>query len=79
MAAVNPVPGGQVGGSALAGLAATPTAASAATDRSAPMRRLMKHTIPLSSPSVGCWTVASYGRQGGPESGLTLNLRQGQP
>src|SRR5215212_8654692 len=42
MEAVNPVPGGQVGGSALAGLAATPTAASAATDRSAPMRRLMK-------------------------------------
>jgi hypothetical protein len=50
MAAVNPVPGGQVGGSALAGLAATPTAASAATDRSAPMRRLMKHTICLVVP-----------------------------
>src|SRR5215212_7744327 len=51
-AAVNPVPGGQVGGSALAGLAATPTAASAATDRSAPMRRLMKHTLPWYPPSA---------------------------
>jgi hypothetical protein len=52
MEAVNPVPGGQVGGSALAGLAATPTAASAATDRSAPMRRLMKTHPSLVSPAA---------------------------
>jgi hypothetical protein len=50
MAAVHPVPGGQIGGPALAGLAATPTAASAATDRSAPIRRLMKHTFPSLPP-----------------------------
>jgi hypothetical protein len=52
MEAVNPVPGGQVGGSALAGLAATPTAASAATDRSAPIRRLMKPDPSIASSSV---------------------------
>jgi hypothetical protein len=52
MEAVNPVPGGQVGGSALAGLAATPTAASAATDRSAPIRRLMKTHPSIASSSV---------------------------
>src|SRR5215212_3708202 len=52
MAAVNPVPGGQVGGSALAGLAATPTAASAATDRSAPIPRLMKTHPSIASSSV---------------------------
>src|SRR5215208_590342 len=51
MTAAKPVPGGQVGGSALAGLATTPTAASAATDRSAPMRRLMKTHHSLVSPA----------------------------
>ena len=50
MEAVNPVPGGQDGGSALAGLAATPTAASAPANRSAPKRRLMKHTLPFAPP-----------------------------
>jgi hypothetical protein len=35
MAAVNPVPGGQIGGSALAGLAATPTAASVGDEQPA--------------------------------------------
>lgn len=79
MAAVNPVPGGQVGGSALAGLAATPTAASAATDRSAPMRRLMKHTIPRRPLRSVARRSQSYGRQGGPESGLTLNFARVSP
>jgi hypothetical protein len=62
MEAVNPVPGGQDGGSALAGLAATPTAASAPTNRSAAKRRLMKHTPSFRPPQRRRANLQAWGR-----------------